>query len=90
MIDSFTLFLTRQAPFLKRKIYLVVNLCCHIVDGAFAVLCLCVISNYAAISLRKKELAAKIFKCILCFCVLMSRPRDVKCLSMIVTFPGYT
>ena len=53
------------------------------------VLCLCAISNNAITSLRKKELAAKNFKCVLCVFVLMSHPRSAKGLSMIVTFPGH-
>ena len=46
-------------------------------------------SNNAITSLRKKELAAKNFKCVLCVFVLMPHPRSAKGLSMIVTFPGH-
>ena len=60
----------------------------HCVWGLNTVVCLCVISNNAIISLRKKELGAKNFKCVLCVCVLMSHPRSAN--SMIVTLSGHT
>ena len=62
----------------------------HCVWGLNTVVCLCVMSNNAIITLRKKELGAKNFKCVLCVFVLMSHPRSAKGLSMIVTFPGHT